>query len=98
MAPVTKDKDTDKQDATVAKASDVSAESVKQDKPVATVDENAIPQYYVHLANGTVLRVDEEDLPARSGSNAHFGHWQTGNKVYQVIGVYPVEDTVKDAN
>jgi len=108
MAPVTKDKETPtaeaqmdpvpaKQDTSVAKAADVSAEAVKQDKPIATVDENAVPQYYVHLANGTVLRVNEEDLPVRAGSNAANGHWQTGNKVYQVIGVYPVEDTVKDA-
>lgn len=91
-------KDAEKQDATVAKKADVSAEAVKQDKPEVAEDENTESQYYVHLSNGSVLRVNEEDLPARSGSNAAMGHWQTGNKVYQVIGIYPVEDTVKDAN
>jgi len=94
MTTSTKDKSEAK--GTEVKKSDVSDDAVKQDKPTPKEEENREPQFYVHLANGQVLRVNESDLPSHAGSNAHNGHWQTGNKVYQVIGIYPVEDIVKD--
>jgi hypothetical protein len=53
-------------------------------------------QFYVWLANGEVVRVKESDLPMVGGTNAVFGHWQVGNKVYLVIGVYPVEDIITE--
>lgn len=70
----------------------------KQDGP-GTPTEQAKPEaeFYVHLADGSVKRVKESDLPGGVGTNAPSGHWQEGNKVFQVIGVYPVEDIVKGA-
>lgn len=53
-------------------------------------------QFYVWLANGDVKRVKESDLPGVGGTNAIFGHWQEGNKVFTVVGVYPVEDVVTE--
>jgi hypothetical protein len=73
------------------------------DEP-ATETQNILPatlavvpeqQFYVHLANGDVVRVKEKDLPASAGTNATNGHWQRDDKVYLIIGVYPVEDIVK---
>ena len=70
----------------------------------ATETQNILPatlavvpeqQFYVHLANGDVVRVKEKDLPASAGTNATNGHWQRDDKVYLIIGVYPVEDIVK---
>ena len=62
-----------------------------QDKP-ATPDPNegVVTQSYVWLADGSVLRVENEDLP--QGGHQTLGHWQRGDKVYQVVGVYPVEE------
>jgi hypothetical protein len=70
-------------------------ESVKQDLPTRDESEDETPQSYVWLANGEVLRVDDEDLPTGGGTGAPHGFWQTGNKVHQVVGVYPVESTLK---
>lgn len=50
--------------------------------------------FYVHLADGSVERVKESDLPMPAGSNAVHGFWQREGKLYTVIGVYPVEDNV----
>lgn len=72
------------------------AEPVKQDKPVAKSSEDDKPQSYVHLADGSVLRVFNEDLPGSSGAQNPFGHWQRENKVFEVIGIYPVESVVED--
>ena|ERR1700733_12598666 len=72
-----------------------STEPVKQDRPEPKEDPNAVPQSYVWLADGSVLRVNNEDLPGASGAaNAH-GHWQRGNKVYEIVGIHPVEDVVE---
>jgi len=63
----------------------------KQDKPAAPdPDEGVVNQSYVWLADGSVLRVENEDLPP--GGHQSLGHWQRGDKVYQVVGVYPVEE------
>lgn len=51
------------------------------------------PQSYVWLANGTVKRCYNEDLPATGGGD--FGHWNEGDKVHTIVAVYPVEETVK---
>jgi hypothetical protein len=69
----------------------------KQDLPEVKEDPNATPQSYVHLADGTVLRVDDEDIPDGGGNlGAPHGFWQRGNKVYQVIGVFPAESVVEE--
>ena len=67
-----------------------------QNIPANSLVEVAEQQYYVHLSDGSVVRVKNSDLPIRSnGTNAVYGHWQRENKVYEVIGVYPVEDIVE---
>lgn len=63
----------------------------KQDKPPVAPDAEDKPEYYVHLADGSVRRVAEEDLPTTAGTNAAFGHWVKDGKVYTVIGIYPAE-------
>lgn len=73
------------------------AEAQTQDKPVAKEDPNAVPQSYVWLADGSVLRVNNEDLPGASGAQDAFGHWQRGNKVYSIVAVHPVEDVVEES-
>lgn len=67
-------------------------DTVKQERPVRKAEEDVKPQSYVWLANGVVRRVFDEDLPGASGSANPFGHWQESGKVYQVVGVYPVEE------
>ena len=84
------------------KAEDVKADEVKgadvpsglsvQDKPPAP-DENqsdAETQSYLWLADGRVLRVRNEDIPSRG--HLSLGHWQIGDKVFQVVAIYPVEE------
>lgn len=67
----------------------------KSDAPKPKVVEEDKPQSYVWLADGRVLRANDEDLPGPAGhGNAH-GHWQDGDKVYQIVAVYPVEIDVK---
>lgn len=67
----------------------------KQDAPAKFSVPVREEQYYVHLADGTVVRVNESDLP--SGVDSPGGrHWQRGNKVFSVIGVYPVETVVSE--
>jgi hypothetical protein len=53
-------------------------------------------EFYVHLADGSVERVAESDLPGGAGTNAMHGHWERDSKVYLIIGVYPVETTAKN--
>lgn len=69
----------------------------KQDAPVNKEKEVAEPQSYVHLADGTVLRVNDVDIPGSAGAGNPNGFWQRGNKVYHVIGVYPVETVVEES-
>jgi len=87
----TKEKATDAPDV---KKADVADAPEKQDKPEVAEDENSEAQYYVWLSNGSVKRVAASDVQSIS---APYGHWQSGNKVYQIVAVYAVEDTVKDA-
>jgi len=62
-----------------------------QDKPVAPdPNEGVVTQSYVWLADGTVLRVENENIP--QGGHQTLGHWQRKDKVYQIVGVYPVEE------
>lgn len=75
-------------------AREVPTEAVKQDLPKSNEAEVKEPQSYVWLANGQVLLVNDADLPGASGVNDPYGHWQTGNKVFQIVGVYPTEVTV----
>jgi hypothetical protein len=86
---------TDAPAASTSRKAPAKGEGVKQDKPEVKEDPNANPQFFVWLANGEILRVDEEDVPTASGSNAPFGHWQRGNDVHHVVGVYPAEVTVE---
>lgn len=65
------------------------------DAPKPKVEKDTEPKSYVHLADGTVLKCKNSDLPIGSG-DAPYGHWQRGNNVYLIIGVYPVEDTVEE--
>jgi len=69
----------------------------KQDLPVSKEKEIAEPQSYVHLADGTVLRVNDTDIPASAGAGNPNGFWQRGNKVFHVVGVYPVETVVEES-
>lgn len=66
-----------------------------QDSPTPTMVEKVEEHFYVHLANGDVIRVKESDLPVGSGTNAPLGHWQRGKSVFLVTGIYPVESTVE---
>lgn len=68
--------------------------TTKPDRPDRPEDkEEDKPQSYVWLANGTVKRCNNEDLPATGG--ADFGHWNESGKVHTIVAVYPVEETVK---
>jgi len=72
-------------------------ETVKQDKPEVVEDANAKPQSYVWLADGSVLRVNDEDLPGASGAQCPNGHWQRGNNVYEIAFIFPTESVVKES-
>jgi hypothetical protein len=52
-------------------------------------------EFYVHLADGSVERVAEPDLPTVAGSNAPNGHWERDGKVYVVTAIYPAETVVE---
>lgn len=69
-------------------------ETVKQDAAHKFSEPIPEAQFYVHTANGDVMRVNESDLPEGHGSNAPFGHWVKDGKVHTVIGVYPVESVI----
>lgn len=79
----------------VAKSDVVTASAVteKQDA-VPSAEAEPEKHYYVHLANGEVLRVAASDLPTSAGHDAQNGYWQRGNESHYVIGVYPVEASV----
>lgn len=48
-------------------------------------------EFYVHLANGEVVRVKEDDVPTSAGTNATNGYHTKDGNVFFVTGVYPVE-------
>jgi hypothetical protein len=73
-----------------------SNEPVKQDRPEPKVDKDAVPQSYVWLADGSVIRVNNEDLPGASSTFMPNGHWQRDDKVYEIVGIYPVESVVEE--
>lgn len=89
---------------TPAWAGDTEAEApeaprtAKQSGAVRTATEpEREAEYYVHLADGSVERVAESDLPTAAGADALNGYWQRDGKVYLVIAIHPTETTVKDA-
>lgn len=69
--------------------------TAKQDASATAVPVQEPAEFYVHLSNGDVVRVAEEDLPGHAGADNPFGYWQRDGNLYHVIGVYPVETTVK---
>jgi len=81
-----------KDDIREAPATSTQDTVVTQEKPKEDV------HFYVHLADGSIERVKESDLPTPAGSNAVHGFWQREGKLYTVIGVYPVEDNVGKDN
>lgn len=84
-------KETKEDRATVVNAPKNTGEVSKQDKPTAPdPEQGVVNQSYVWLADGSVLRVENDDLP--QGGHQTMGHWQRGDKVYQIVGVYPVEE------
>lgn len=64
--------------------------------PKPVVEEEQTPQSYIWLADGSVERVEDADLPGRAGSNAEWGHWEKDGKVHTIVGVYPVEYEIKE--
>lgn len=64
----------------------------KSEAPKRTVEEETIPQSYVWLANGEVLRANDEDLPGHAGNAHPHGFWQKNGQVYTIVGIYPVEE------
>lgn len=71
-------------------------ETSTSDAPKRQEVEEEKPQSYVWLANGDVVRAFDEDLPGSAGGQNPHGHWQVGNKVYNIVAVHPVETEVKD--
>jgi len=71
-------------------------EATKSQVKVVEVDEDAIPQSYVWLANGDVKLCNDEDLPGTAGSGNPFGHWIEDGKVFQVVAVYPKEEKAEE--
>lgn len=69
-------------------------ETSKPDVKTVEEDEDSRPQSYVWLANGDVRRCFNEDLP-QHGGGGEFGHWNEGDSVHQIVGIYPVEEKVK---
>lgn len=73
-------------------SSRASADFATQDKPTVKAKDlpDAATQSYIWLADGSVLRVKNEDIP--QAGHQHLGHWQRGDKVYVIVGIYPVEE------
>lgn len=70
-----------------------------QDMNATDVENPNVPQeeFYLHLADGSVERVKNSELPGHAGSNAVHGFYVRENKTYQIVGVYPVETEVKES-
>lgn len=64
-----------------------------EDKPEP---ENLDPDVYVHLADGSVVRIPTSEVPSAAGSNAPNGYFIRDGKAFIVTGVYPVESTHKE--
>jgi hypothetical protein len=62
------------------------AQRVLADQPTSVVP----LEYYVHLAYGDVRRVKVSDFTPSMSING--GHFETDGKVFQIVGVYPVEE------
>lgn len=86
---------TDKADVQIVDTGAPPTELSVSETPKPKPEKNSEPKSYVHLADGTVLKCKNTDLPIGSG-DAPFGHWQRGNSVFLIIGVYPVEDIVEE--
>lgn len=73
-------------------SSKASADFSKPDNPPPPEENvpDSATQSYVWLADGSVLRVMNEDLP--QGGHQTLGHWQRGDKVFLIVAIYPVED------
>lgn len=72
-------------------AAPTEASKPEQPRHESKVEEK--PQSYVWLANGEVVRCNNEDLPQNSGGTiAPHGHWQKDGKVYEIVAVYAVEE------
>ena len=67
-------------------------EASKSEAPTRSEVVERTPQSYVWLANGEVLLVNDEDLPGSSGAQNPHGHWQKDGKVYEIVGIYAVEE------
>lgn len=65
--------------------------TAKQDAAATAKVETPPQEFYVHLANGDVERVSEEDLPEHAGGTGDNRYWQRDGQVHTVIGIYPVE-------
>lgn len=61
----------------------------RQEIPEVKEDPNAKPHCYVWLANGEVLKVDEED---NGGRPLVGGHWQMNGHAHEIVAVYSVEE------
>lgn len=81
----------DSREVTPSGRSVAPTEASKPEQPKAVVQEESKPQSYVWLADGSVLRANDEDLPGASGAQNPHGHWQKDGKVYEIVGVYPIE-------
>ena len=46
-------------------------------------------EFYVHLADGSVVKVPASERPISAGADAPHGYYQDGSGVHLVIGVYP---------
>jgi hypothetical protein len=69
----------------------VPTETSKSEAPAPKVEEDVIPQSYVWLANGEIVKANDEDLPGHAGAGNPHGFWQKDGKVHTIVGVYPVE-------
>jgi hypothetical protein len=89
--------ETDKPKVTEVPRENVSPTTMsKPDAPKAKEeDQDNRPQSYVHLADGSVARCYDEDLPIPGGTGSPHGFWQRGDAVYVIVGIYPVESKVE---
>ena len=50
-----------------------------------------VQDVYVWLADGSVERVSEDELPGAAGTNAAHGHYVRDGHTFLIVAVYPVE-------
>lgn len=93
----TNETESDKQAQTVSTGrSAAPQETSKSEAPKRKVEEDKVPQSYVWLANGEVLRANDEDLPGSAGHMNPHGYWQKDGSVYLIVAVYPCEDKAEE--